>query len=99
MLREAVPRPQVKIISLRAEVSFFTPGEIEKTVEILVLNNPIDEGEEIIYQLLSNPQGAYIADGEAMGTISNSGSMPRAWTARFGRARWRSRCWRLWRAG
>ena len=35
--------------------------------------------------MLSNPSGAYLADGEATGTITNSDHMPAAWLSRFGR--------------
>ena len=35
--------------------------------------------------MLSNPSGAYLADGEATGTIENSDPMPQAWMVRFGR--------------
>ena len=35
--------------------------------------------------VLSNPSGAYLADGEATGTIENSDLMPQAWLSRFGR--------------
>ena len=51
-----------------------------------MLDDAIDEGEETLTLRLSNPQGARIADGEATGTIINSDSMPKAWTARFGRS-------------
>ena len=34
---------------------------------------------------LTNPVGARIADGAATGTITNTGRIPQAWLARFGR--------------
>ena len=34
---------------------------------------------------LTNPVGARIADGAATGTIENTGAIPKAWVARFGR--------------
>ena len=65
----------------------FTPGETAKTVSVPVLDDSHDEGEETLTLTLSNPQGgnAWLADATATGTIVNSGAMPRAWLARFGR--------------
>ena len=64
----------------------FAAGETEKTVSVPILDDAIDEGSETFTLRLSNAQGARIADGEATGTIKNSDSMPKAWTARFGRS-------------
>ena len=61
------------------------PGETAKTVEVRVLADAHDEGSETMTLVLSNAAGARIADAEATGTISNSGSIPQAWIARFGR--------------
>ena len=44
-----------------------------------------DEGAETMVLTLSNPSGAVIDDGEAIGTINNTDAMPRAWMVRFGR--------------
>ena len=63
----------------------FAAGETAKTVEVAVLDDSHDEGNETLVLRLSNPSGARIADGEATGTIENTDSMPRAWLARFGR--------------
>ena len=63
----------------------FAAGETSKTVEVEVLDDAHDEGEETMVLRLSNPVGARIADGEATGTIENTDAMPRAWLARFGR--------------
>ena len=63
----------------------FAPGEKAKTVEVRVLADVHDEGSETMTLALSNAEGARIADAEAVGTISNSGSIPQAWIARFGR--------------
>ena len=63
----------------------FAAGETSKTVEVEVLDDAHDEGEETMVLRLSNPVGARIADGEAVGTIENTDPMPRAWLARFGR--------------
>ena len=63
----------------------FAAGETAKTVSVPVLNDAHDEGSETLTLTLSNPSGAYLADGTATGTINNSGLMPQAWLARFGR--------------
>ena len=63
----------------------FAPGETEKTVSVLVLDDAHDEGEETMRLRLSASSGAVIADGEATGTIENTDLMPEAWLARFGR--------------
>ena len=63
----------------------FAAGETEKTVSVPVLDDGHDEGLETLTLTLSNPSGAYLADGSATGTINNSDPMPLAWMARFGR--------------
>ena len=63
----------------------FAAGETEKTVSVPVLDDAHDEGSESLTLTLSNPSGAYLADGTATGTINNTDHMPRAWLARFGR--------------
>ena len=63
----------------------FAPGETAKTVTVAVLDDSHDEGSETLTLVLSNPSGAYLADGEAVGTIENSDLMPQAWLSRFGR--------------
>ena len=63
----------------------FAPGETAKTVTVAVLDDAHDEGSETLTLVLSNPSGAYLADGEATGTIENSDLMPQAWLSRFGR--------------
>ena len=63
----------------------FAAGETEKTVSVPVLDDGRDEGEETLTFTLSNPSGATIADGEAVGTIANSDPVQRMWLARFGR--------------
>ena len=63
----------------------FAAGETAKTVSVPVLDDDHDEGSETLTLTLSNPSGAYLADGSATGTITNTDHMPQAWIARFGR--------------
>ena len=63
----------------------FSVDETAKTVTVAVLDDAHDEGSETLTLALSNSTGAYLADGEATGTITNSDHMPQAWLARFGR--------------
>ena len=63
----------------------FAPGETLKTVEVGVLADSHDEGSETMKLVLSRATGAAIADAEGTGTIRNSGPIPKAWNARFGR--------------
>ena len=63
----------------------FAADETEKTVEVTTLADGHDDAGETLTLSLSEPQGATIGDGEASGTITNTGAMPRAWLARFGR--------------
>ena len=64
----------------------FQPGQTSKTVEVKVLDDAVDEGEETFTLTLSDASGAYLADAEATGTIANADPLPAAWLARFGRA-------------
>ena len=63
----------------------FRAGESSKTIEVAVLDDAHDEGEETLTLRLSNASGGRLADGEATGTIKNHDPMPRALLARFGR--------------
>ena len=63
----------------------FAAGEREKTVGVPILDDGHDEGEETFTLKLRNAHGAWIAAGEATGTIENADAMPRGWLARFGR--------------
>ena len=63
----------------------FAAGETSRTVAVAVLVDAHDEGDETLTLTLSNPVGARLGDAEATGTIGNTGAMPRAWLARFGR--------------
>ena len=64
----------------------FEAGESEKTIEVTVLDDAHDEGEETLTLRLSDPSGGRVTDGEATGTIENHDPLPRAFMARFGRA-------------
>ena len=64
----------------------FGAGESSKTVEVVVLDDAHDEGEETLTLTLSNASGGRVTDGEATGTIKNRDPLPRALLARFGRA-------------
>ena len=63
----------------------FAANETSKTVEVEVLADAHDEEAETMTLTLTNPAGARIADGAATGTIENTGAIPKAWIARFGR--------------
>ena len=66
----------------------FLPGDTSKTVPVEILNDTIDDSGETFTFTLSNPKGgnARLRDAVATGTIENSGLVPQAWLARFGRA-------------
>ena len=63
----------------------FRAGETRKMVEVAVMSDYHDEVREMMTFTLDRASGAHIADGEATGTIRNSGPIPQAWIARFGR--------------
>ena len=66
----------------------FAPDDTEETVSVPVLVDAHDEGAETTTLTLTNPSPSdyvRIADGTATGTITNTGPMPGAWLARFGR--------------
>ena len=48
----------------------FAAGETERRVEVVVLDDAHDEGEETLAFALSGAAGAAIADGEATGTVA-----------------------------
>ena len=60
-------------------------GESSKTIEVGVLDDAHDEGEETLTLTLSNASGGRLTDGDATGTIENRDPLPRALLARFGR--------------
>ena len=63
----------------------FQAGESSKTIEVGVLDDAHDEGEETLTLRLSSASGGLLTDGEATGTIENRDPLPRALLARFGR--------------
>ena len=63
----------------------FAANETSKNIEVEVLPDEVDEGTETMTLTLTNPVGARIADGTATGTIENTGAIPQAWIAPFGR--------------
>ena len=63
----------------------FAAGETSKTVNVPVLDDAVDEGEETFTLRLSNATGARIADSEATGTIANDDPLQTMWLSRFGR--------------
>ena len=64
----------------------FAVGEASKTIEVEILDDAHDEGEESFLLTLSNAVGARLNDAEATGTIENADPLPAALMARFGRA-------------
>ena len=63
----------------------FGPLDTEKTVKVRVLDDAHDEGAETLELVLSDADGARIADAVGVGTIENADPMPAAWLSRFGR--------------
>ena len=65
----------------------FHEGESRKAVEIEIIDDDHDEGDEMLVLYISRPTGgATIADAAGWGVIVNSDPMPQAWLGRFGRA-------------
>ncbi|MDD9992026.1 MAG: hypothetical protein OXP75_09495, partial [Rhodospirillales bacterium] len=63
----------------------FRPGETKKHVRVALFDDGHDEGKETFELVLSNAEGAAIADRVAVGTIRNDDPLPAAYLARFGR--------------
>ena len=69
----------------------FAAGATHATVQIPVLDDAIDEGEERFILDLEHTQrdlmvgGVAVIDRYAVGIIRNSDAMPKAWISRFGR--------------
>ena len=63
----------------------FAAGDTTRTVTVPVLDDVHDEGNETMKLKLSTASGAQITDRKAIGTITNSDPLQRAWLSRFGR--------------
>ena len=65
------------------------PGSRQAVIEVPVLQDDVDDDGERLTLTLRNAAGAIIQEQDgvvtATGTIRNTGSLPTAWTARFGR--------------
>ena len=56
----------------------FAAGESSRTIEVGVLDDAHDEGEEPLTLTLSNASSGRLSDGKATGTIENRDPLPRA---------------------
>ena len=63
----------------------FAAGDTARTVTVPVLDDVHDEGSETMKLKLANASGGRITDRKAIGTITNSDPLQRAWLSRFGR--------------
>ena len=64
----------------------FRPGEITRTVDVVIKQDSHDEGEEYFNFYIYGVKGpATIGDSTAKGTIVNTDPQPKAWLTRFGR--------------
>jgi glucose/arabinose dehydrogenase len=55
----------------------FAPGQTSRTILVRTLDDGLSEGSETFTVTLSNPVGATIADGQAVGTITDNEPPPR----------------------
>ncbi len=60
----------------------FAVGDTEKTIEVPILDDALDEGKETFTLRLRNARGAAIGDGKATGTIVNSDPLQKMWLSR-----------------
>ncbi len=64
-----------------------SPGQTEKTVSVVVLDDAHDEDAETVNFWITGVRGLtaqQVVDAYATGTIRNTDPMPKAWIARFG---------------
>ena len=61
------------------------PRETDKTVQVTLLDDAVDEGRETFRLELSEAWGAVLADADATVWISNGDPVQGAWLGRFGR--------------
>ena len=79
---EAVPHADFRYADSRVTVY---PGSTRGEFWVETFDDSHDEGRETLTVVLTEAEGAIIADELAIGTIINSDPMPAAWLARFGR--------------
>ena len=53
----------------------FAPGEVSKTIRVSVLDDSLDESDETFALVLSDPRGATLGRGSALGTIRDDDEM------------------------
>lgn len=70
----------------RSGIMVFEPGETRAELNVNLFADSVDEGKERFLVRLSDPENAELADSEAVGTITNTDALPRAWLLMFGRA-------------
>lgn len=79
-------KPDVDFKAKHGTLTYYA-GDSLRQVEIEIIDDDHDEGEEQFVLYISRPTGgAVIADATGRGTIVNSDAMPKAWLGRFGRA-------------
>ena len=54
----------------------FMPGDTERTINVLLQEDTIHEGDETFVLTLSNPENAELADSVATGTIADNDAIP-----------------------
>ncbi len=54
----------------------FAPGETTKSITVPILGDVLDEADESLFVNLSNASNAVIADGQAIGTITDNDAVP-----------------------
>jgi hypothetical protein len=62
----------------RTGVLWFAPGQVAQVLWVPVTNDIATEGDETFFVLLSNPQGATLADDTGLGTIEANDTPPPA---------------------
>ena len=71
--------------TVTAGADYTATSGTEKTIEVAVLDDSHDEGEETLTLRLSNASGGWLKDASATGMIENTDPRPRALMERFGR--------------
>ena len=65
---------------------FTIPDSRNQEIDVPIIADEVNEGDETSKLKLSNATGATIIDAEGIGTIKNDGSLPMGLISRFGRA-------------